>query len=110
MEASTVPIGAATEAHAYLAHGGAGNLDQLARFLSDTVLLTGHGFELRRPRRPGARWSGSPRGGDGPAIAVLYYRAHHMSGNTGFVSVLCDAIEDAGGRASPLYVASLRAF
>lgn len=45
METSTVPIGVATEAHAYLAHGGPGNLEQLARFLSDTVLLTGHGFE-----------------------------------------------------------------
>lgn len=45
MAASTVPIGIAAEAHAYLAHGGPANLDQLARFLSDTVLLTGHGFE-----------------------------------------------------------------
>lgn len=45
MEASTVPIGIAAEAHGYLAHGGPANLDQLARFLSDTVLLTGHGFE-----------------------------------------------------------------
>src|SRR5689334_3814769 len=45
MEASTVPIGIAAEAHAYLAHGGPANLEQLARFLSDTVLLTGHGFD-----------------------------------------------------------------
>lgn len=45
MEQSTVPVGIAAEAHAYLAHGGPANLDQLARFLSDTVLLTGHGFD-----------------------------------------------------------------
>jgi cobaltochelatase CobN len=32
-----------------------------------------------------------------------------MSGNTAFVDALCGAIEDAGGRALPLYVASLRA-
>ncbi|MFD5033244.1 cobaltochelatase subunit CobN [Streptomyces sp. NPDC058405] len=111
MEASTVPIGIAAEAHAYLAHGGPANLEQLARFLSDTVLLTGHGFEppaaaptwgplLRTPR---------PLAGGGPLIAVLYYRAHHMSGNTAFVDDLCSAIETAGGRALPLYVASLRA-
>ncbi|MFI9723485.1 cobaltochelatase subunit CobN [Streptomyces sp. NPDC052396] len=110
MEASTVPVGIAAEAHAYLAHGGPANLEQLARFLSDTVLLTGHGFEppaaapawghLERTARPGA---------DGPPIAVLYYRAHHMSGNTAFVETLCGAIEDAGARALPLYVASLRA-
>ena len=51
MAASTVPIGIAAEAHAYLAHGGPANLEQLARFLSDTVLLTGHGFEPPAPAR-----------------------------------------------------------
>ncbi|GGQ12931.1 cobaltochelatase subunit CobN [Streptomyces roseolilacinus] len=109
MEASTVPIGVATEAHAYLAHGGPDNLEQLARFLSDTVLLTGHGFD---PPAAAPTWGPlerTPRATDGPTIAVLYYRAHHMSGNTAFVGALCDAVEDAGGRALPLYVASLRA-
>ncbi|MGW2563531.1 cobaltochelatase subunit CobN [Streptomyces sp. NPDC001514] len=109
MEASTVPIGIAAEAHAYLAHGGPANLEQLARFLSDTVLLTGHGFE---PPAPAPTWGPldrTPRSTTGPTVAVLYYRAHHMSGNTAFVGALCDAIEDAGGQARPLYVASLRA-
>nr|WTB03727.1 cobaltochelatase subunit CobN [Streptomyces antimycoticus] len=114
MEASTVPVGIAAEAHAYLAHGGPANLDQLARFLSDTVLLTGHGFE---PPAPAPTWGPLERTGraaapgdvTGPTIAVLYYRAHHMSGNTAFVEALCRAVEDAGGRPLPLFVASLRA-
>ncbi|NEA98800.1 cobaltochelatase subunit CobN [Streptomyces sp. SID13726] len=109
MAASTVPVGIAAEAHAYLAHGGPANLEQLARFLSDTVLLTGHGFE---PPAPAPSWGPlerESRAADGPTVAVLYYRAHHMSGNTAFVGALCDAIEDAGARALPLYVASLRA-
>ncbi|MFE0054615.1 cobaltochelatase subunit CobN [Streptomyces sp. NPDC059003] len=110
MAASTVPVGIAAEAHAYLAHGGPANLEQLARFLSDTVLLTGHGFE---PPAPAPTWGPlerTPREGvEGPTVAVLYYRAHHMSGNTGFVAALCDAVEDAGARPLPLYVASLRA-
>src|SRR3712207_9140895 len=38
-------LGVATEAHGYLAQGGPDNLVQLHRFLSDTVLLTGEGFE-----------------------------------------------------------------
>ncbi|MGI5258895.1 cobaltochelatase subunit CobN [Streptomyces angustmyceticus] len=108
MEQSTVPVGIAAEAHAYLAHGGPANLDQLARFLSDTVLLTGHGFE---PPAPAPSWGPldwEPRNATGPLIAVLYYRAHHMSGNTGFVRTLCEQIEAAGGRARPLFVASLR--
>ncbi|MET9648481.1 cobaltochelatase subunit CobN [Streptomyces syringium] len=110
MEASTVPIGIAAEAHAYLAHGGPDNLEQLARFLSDTVLLTGHGFEAPAPAPTWGPLERTPKpGASGPLIAVLYYRAHHMSGNTAFVETLCGAIEDAGGRALPLYVASLRA-
>ncbi|MEV5239633.1 cobaltochelatase subunit CobN [Streptomyces cinnamoneus] len=110
MEASTVPIGIAAEAHAYLAHGGPANLEQLARFLSDTVLLTGHGFEAPAAAPTWGELERTPKpGASGPLIAVLYYRAHHMSGNTAFVNALCDAVEDAGGRALPLYVASLRA-
>ncbi|OKJ03854.1 cobalamin biosynthesis protein CobN [Streptomyces sp. CB01249] len=111
MAASTVPIGIAAEAHAYLAHGGPANLDQLARFLSDTVLLTGHGFE---PPAPAPSWGPlerTPREtADGaPTVAVLYYRAHHMSGNTAFIETLCRAVEAEGAKALPLYVASLRA-
>ncbi|MGW1200096.1 cobaltochelatase subunit CobN [Streptomyces sp. NPDC002536] len=111
MEHSTVPIGIAAEAHAYLAHGGPANLDQLARFLSDTVLLTGHGFEPPAPAPSWGELERTPKAAnpDGPLVAVLYYRAHHMSGNTAFVDALCGAVEDAGGRALPLYVASLRA-
>ncbi|MFF5568310.1 cobaltochelatase subunit CobN [Streptomyces sp. NPDC012623] len=112
MEASTVPIGIAAEAHAYLAHGGPENLGQLARFLSDTVLLSGHGFEPpaasptwgRTHRKAGA----SDLGAERPLVAVLYYRAHHLSGNTAFVDVLCDAIDAANGRAVPIFVSSLR--
>ncbi|MEH6376979.1 cobaltochelatase subunit CobN [Streptomyces sp. KLMMK] len=111
MEASTVPIGIAAEAHAYLAHGGPANLEQLARFLSDTVLLTGHGFEPPAAAPTWGELERTPRADNagGPLVAVLYYRAHHMSGNTAFVDALCGAVEDAGARALPLYVASLRA-
>ncbi len=44
----------------------------------------------------------------GPTIAVLYYRAQHLAGNTGYVEALCRAIEDAGGRPLPVFCASLR--
>ncbi|AIA04584.1 cobaltochelatase subunit CobN [Streptomyces noursei] len=109
MEASTVPVGIAAEAHAYLAHGGPANLSQLACFLSDTVLLSGHGFE---PPAAAPSWGPLERPASeatGPTVGVLYYRAHHMSGNTRFIHDLCDQVERAGGRPLPLYVASLRA-
>ncbi|MGY1752307.1 cobaltochelatase subunit CobN [Blastococcus sp. SYSU D01042] len=107
MELSTVPMGVATEAHGYLAQGGPDNLVQLHRFLSDTVLLTGEGFE---PPSVAPDWGVLERDsrGTGPTVAVLYYRAHHLSGNTGFVESLCRAVEDAGGRALPVFTSSLR--
>ncbi|WP_052845119.1 cobaltochelatase subunit CobN [Streptomyces sp. NRRL S-31] len=109
MASSTVPVGIAAEAHAYLAHGGPANLEQLGRFLSDTVLLTGHGFEAPAPAPTWGPLERRSQPAAGPTVAVLYYRAHHMSGNTAFVHALCDAVEEAGGRPLPLYVASLRA-
>ncbi|MEU0533596.1 cobaltochelatase subunit CobN [Amycolatopsis tolypomycina] len=107
MKLSTVPIGIAAEAHAYLAQGGPANLTQLHRFLSDTLLLTGDGFE---PPAEQPAWGvlERPSRGDGPVIGILYYRAHHLSGNTAFVHALADEIEAAGGRALPIYCASLR--
>ncbi len=108
MKLSTVPAGTAAEAHAYLAQGGPENLIQLHRFLSDTLLLTGDGFE---PPKVQPLWGVLQRENtrtEGPVIAILYYRAHHLSGNTEFVHSLSDAIEDAGGRALPIHCASLR--
>ncbi|MEU4804755.1 cobaltochelatase subunit CobN [Actinosynnema sp. NPDC023587] len=108
MELSTVPGGVCAEAHAYLAHGGPVNLAELHKFLSDTVLLTGFGFD---PPEAAPNWGVLERPaveGDGPVVAVLYYRAHHVAGNTAFVHALCDAVEEKGGRALPVYCASLR--
>jgi cobaltochelatase CobN len=107
MELSTVPGGVVAEAHAYLAHGGPSNLTELFNFLSDTVLLTGLGFA---PPEPTPTWGLLERtsAAAGPVVAVLYYRAHHVAGNTAFVHTLCDAIEEAGGQALPVYCSSLR--
>lgn len=108
MEQSTVPLGVAADAHNYLAEGGPENLAQLYYFLSDTLLLTGHGFE---PPSRTPSWGHLERAAadiDGPTIAVLYYRAQQLAGNTAYVEALCAAIENAGARAMPIYCASLR--
>ncbi|MEV5717046.1 cobaltochelatase subunit CobN [Amycolatopsis mediterranei] len=107
MKLSTVPAGIAAEAHAYLAQGGPANLTQLHRFLSDTLLLTGDGFEPPA-EQPSWGFLERPSSAEGPVIGILYYRAHHLSGNTAFVHTLADEIEAAGGRALPIYCASLR--
>jgi cobaltochelatase CobN len=131
MALSSVPAGIAAQAHEYLAHGGPGNLRELAKFLADTVLMTGHGFAPPEPMptwglrpwpraeaqpgteaQPGAdhspgadRQPGEP---DRPVVAVLYYRAHELAGNTGFADALAAAIESCGAHAMPVWCASLR--
>ncbi|WP_158886961.1 cobaltochelatase subunit CobN [Amycolatopsis anabasis] len=108
MKLSSVPAGIATEAHAYLAQGGPDNLTQLYRFLSDTLLLTGDGFEPPVEQPPWGVLDRPGRRTDGPVVAILYYRAHHLAGNTQFIDSLSKAIEDAGGQALPIFCASLR--
>ncbi|MFC6082001.1 cobaltochelatase subunit CobN [Sphaerisporangium aureirubrum] len=108
MKLSTVSAGTCAEAHAYLAHGGPANLTELHAFLSDTVLLTGRGFAPPEPAPSWGRLDRTPAREDGPVIGVLYYRAHHMAGNTAFVETLCRAVEDAGGRPLPVFCSSLR--
>ncbi|MBP2369091.1 cobaltochelatase subunit CobN [Pseudonocardia parietis] len=108
MELSTTSAGIAAEAHTYLAQGGTDNLRQLHAFLSDTVLLTGEGFEapVELPE-----WGVLDRAAiehDGPAVAVLFYRAQHLAGNTRYVEALCEAIEAKGARPLPIWCASLR--
>ncbi|MBB2992998.1 cobaltochelatase CobN [Mycolicibacterium iranicum] len=117
MNYSTTPAGVALQAHIYLAQGGVENLGNLHAFLSDTLLMTGFGFAepvatpswgvLERPARAGAD-DGTDDGDRGPTVAVLYYRAQHLAGNTRYIEALCDAIDDAGGTALPVFCASLR--
>ncbi|MFD3685625.1 cobaltochelatase subunit CobN [Nocardiopsis sp. NPDC058631] len=110
MEHSTVPIGLATEAHRYLAEGGPANLGRLHDFLSDTVLLTGEGFEPPSALPPwGFAERERPHDPQLPKVGILYYRAHEAGGNTAFAHALADAV-DATGRAVgvPVFAGSLR--
>ncbi|MFZ5851343.1 MAG: cobaltochelatase subunit CobN [Actinomycetota bacterium] len=117
MAASTVPAGVARQAHAYLVEGGVANLRELARFLADTLLLTGHGFAPPQPMpaygvhawpadQPAAG-AGDP--GPRPRVGVVFYRAHELSGNTGFVDTLCTALAAQGAEPAPVFCTSLRA-
>ncbi|HUR12889.1 MAG TPA: cobaltochelatase subunit CobN [Mycobacteriales bacterium] len=105
---STVPPGVVADAAGYFREGGVDNLRELVAFLSDTVLMTGHGFappaQVPSYGVHGARALDPAR----PTVGVVYYRAHELSGNTAFVEVLCDALEGQGANALPVYVASLR--
>ncbi|KUN87456.1 cobaltochelatase subunit CobN [Streptomyces griseoruber] len=108
MAESSVPAGVVAEALRYLVEGGPDNLTELARFLSDTVLLTGEGFvEPRKMPEYGVHGERAFVAGR-PTVGVLFYRAHELSGNTAFVDTLCEAIEAQGANALAVYCGSLR--
>ena len=109
MALSTVPVGVAAEAHRYLVEGGPENLRQLHAFASDTVLLTGEGFEPPQ-QVPDWGWLDRPEPrADLPRVGVLFYRAHHTSGNEDFAHALADAIDATGEAVGlPVFSSSLR--
>ncbi|TFV57038.1 cobaltochelatase subunit CobN [Mycobacterium sp. PS03-16] len=111
MEQSTVPVGLAAQAHSYLAEGGPANLRQLHRFLCDTVLLTGDGFDapVAIPEWGYGDRPTADRGADAVRVGVLYYRAHEVSGNAAFAHALADAIDATGAAVGvPIFASSLR--
>ncbi len=110
-ETSTAPMGVVAQAFEYLRCGGVENTANLFRFVADTVLLEGFGFDppvdvpdagIYRPEL------GAANDPDQPTVGVVFYRAHWMSGNTRFVDTLIDALHDAGANALPVFCYSLR--
>jgi cobaltochelatase CobN len=119
MALSSAPAGAVAQAGEYLRHGDVANVAQLLRFLADTFLLEGYGFEPPRPV-PDLGFYVPGRGdvsleeavaGHEPArptIGIAFYRSHRLSGNTDFVDALCAAIKGAGGNPLAIWSYTLR--
>jgi cobaltochelatase CobN len=118
---SLAPAGAVAQAGEYLRHGDVENVEQLLRFLADTFLLEGHGFEP--PREVADVGVYVPGVGDvtlelalehripdpsRPTIGFCFYRSHRLTGNTAFVDALCAAIEEAGANALAVWSYTLR--
>jgi cobaltochelatase CobN len=103
----------------YLALGGVNNLVELCHFLSDRLLLTGHGYALPSPMpehgvylpEMGAatieEWDQRADPLKATA-AVLFYRAHHMSGNLSFVDAIAQTINAQGMNALCVFTSSLK--
>ncbi len=118
---STVSPAILHEALAYLQAGGHTNLSSLLYFLSDHLLLTGFGFDkpVSLPEH-GIYHPDLPENADfadwqkihNPAFAtvgITFYRAHWISGNTGFVDALVRALESRNLNVLPVFTASLKA-
>ncbi len=99
---STAPPATVARAFEYLASGGLDNTEQLLRFVA--------GYPHQPPVEVPAFGVLGERAHDPmrPTVGVVFYRAHVLAGNTGFVEDLCEAIEDRGANALPVWCYSLR--
>jgi cobaltochelatase CobN len=114
-----VPADVMETAAIYLGLGGVGNFVELCHFLSDRLLLTGYGYApptampehgIYLPGIDVATIEDWERSAD-PAkatVAVLFYRAHRMSGNTAFIDEIAQAVEARGMNALCIFTSSLK--
>ncbi|MDQ6776319.1 MAG: cobaltochelatase subunit CobN, partial [Actinomycetota bacterium] len=110
-ELSLAPAGAVAQVGEYLRHGDVDNVEHMLRFLADTFLLEGHGFEpphdvadlgVYLPGTGDVPLEAALPDNDRPTVGICFYRSHRLTGNTAFVDALCTAIAQAG--ANPLAV------
>src|SRR5918997_94968 len=109
------------EGFEYLRRGGVANTANLLRFVADTLLFEGYGFEPPSPLPElGVYHPELPQDSSleellalheegRPTVGVVFYRTHLLGGNTAFVDALVEALEMAGTNALPVYCYSLRA-
>src|SRR5258708_1027021 len=119
-ETINVPADVMQSAGGYLALGGVQNFAELFRFLSDRLMLTGFGYAppspmpehgIYMPNMDVATLEDWERQADPlrPTVAVLFYRAHRMSGNTGFIDAITQALDGKGVNALCVFTSSLKA-
>jgi cobaltochelatase CobN len=125
-ELSHAPAAALAQTSEYLRHGGIANATNLLRFLADTFLLEGHGFEdpVELPTHGSydppaassddstaaiaAQPSHDAAAGGRPRVGIVFYRSHLAAGNTAFVDALAAAVAGAGGVPVCVWAQSLR--
>jgi len=105
---STVPSATVLAAFGYLVQGGLANLEQMLRFVADTVLMEGFGFDPPAVVPDHGVFAGPELVAGRPTVGVVFYRAHLLAANTRFVDDLCAAVVAAGANALPVYCYSLR--
>ncbi|HEV3121521.1 MAG TPA: cobaltochelatase subunit CobN, partial [Isosphaeraceae bacterium] len=115
------PLPLVSQVLEYFTHGGAPNLVNLLRCLSDNVLLTGLGYDpptslpregIYHPDAPEGlsldQWQRRHFDRSAPTIGVLFYRAHWMAGNLAPIDAVVRRLESAGANALPLFCYSLK--
>jgi cobaltochelatase CobN len=119
LQAGNVPLDVLETVTGYLGLGGPRNVAECLKFLSDRLLLTGHGYDppaqmpehgiylpdLETPTMEDWTRQADPAK---PTAAVLFYRAHMLSGNTAFIDAIAGALEAKGLNSLCIFTSSLK--
>ncbi|SHE69601.1 cobaltochelatase CobN subunit [Ferrithrix thermotolerans DSM 19514] len=108
MERSTVVSGIWKSAFRYLVEGGAHNFENFLRFVADTVLGLGFGFEEAKSVPNVGLYRSLLANDPVGNVVVLFYRAHLISGNTTFIEDMLEKMASLGLNAHGIYAYSLR--
>ena len=118
-QAGDVPLDILQSVTSYLICGGPANLIECLKFLSDRLLLTGHGYQNPQLMPEHGVYLRDIEGADledwrkqadpaKPIAAILFYRAHLLSGNTGFIDALAEALTARGLEPLCIFTSSLK--
>ena len=119
MSHSTLALSKVNQLWRYFVEGGVDNIRNALLYVSNLVLSTD--YLMREPQKvpkvgvyPWMRSysvDASTKGDiNGPTarVAVLFYRAHYLSGNTRIIDAICEVLLRAGLVPVPIYVSSLK--
>jgi len=118
-QAGDVPLDVLQAVTSYLICGGPGNFIECVKFLSDRLLLTGHGHRDPQVMPEHGIYLRDIEGADlddwrkqadlsKPVAAILFYRAHLLSGNTAFIDALAEALAARGLEPLCIFTSSLK--
>ncbi|AFY53848.1 cobaltochelatase CobN subunit [Rivularia sp. PCC 7116] len=131
---STLPLASVSQISRYFSQGGVSNFVNAFKFIADTCFSTsfnplppqeipsfglydylgkghrasdiGHCKEriegVENSRFPSHSYAGFPQ------VAILFYRAHYLAGNTLVIDALCEALAKRNINPVPVYISSLR--
>ncbi|PZU95284.1 MAG: cobaltochelatase subunit CobN [Pseudanabaena sp.] len=122
---STTSLTLVNQAWQYFIEAGIENYQNLLKFVAKEFLEIAIAYQTPQsvprigifdppqpPLRKGGEFSSSPflRGieGDIGLVAILFYRAHYLSGNTGAIAALCKSLAERNLMPLPIYVSSLK--
>jgi cobaltochelatase CobN len=107
---STLPLNDVNQVWRYFIEGGIENLKQLLYFLAQRCLSLDYEYLMPQsvPKVGIYNYPLSEQPTDRSVVAILFYRAHYLVGNTASIDALCQALVDRQLTPRPIFLSSLR--